>query len=429
MAKTTQDKERLRVHALVAENIKRLKAVAIPFGDGVTIISGKNRAGKSSVLDAIAMAIGGKKLCPPQPIRDGEDSAHTSVDLGSLQVTRTFTKAGGGSLKVTNREGQAFAKPQDVLDQLCDHMLAFDVLDFLRQQPKQQREQLLQLLGLGDKLAVIDSNRAELLATRRQLRDDEAVSAQEKMKYVNAFSADTPDTLVSSETLAADLRAARDTLEEYREIGRARDEAADAVARLDAEMDALAKQLDLKRKERERQQANADRHARAMTEQAKAGLPDVAAIEAKLGDLNTVNDAVRAKQAWKDAAKREMKTAASLAATGRSLKTCDAKRDALFTEAEWPVPGLGFDADGLTWNDRPLEQASQSEQLRVCMAIAMAHDPKLRMLRIKDGSLFDRDTLATLHDLAAEYDFQVLVEYVDDSGEIGIVIEDGEVKA
>jgi hypothetical protein len=90
-----------------------------------------------------------------------------------------------------------------------------------------------------------------------------------------------------------------------------------------------------------------------------------------------------------------------------------------------PVDGLSFGTDEVLYNGLPLAQASSAEQLRVSVAIAMAANPKLRVLRIKDGSLLDEYSLQTLADTAEMNDFQIWIERVDTSGSVGVVMEDG----
>ena len=65
----------VKITALEAENVKRIKAVQLaPAANGLTIIGGNNRQGKTSVLDAIAWALGGDKFKPTQPAREGSES-------------------------------------------------------------------------------------------------------------------------------------------------------------------------------------------------------------------------------------------------------------------------------------------------------------------------------------------------------------------
>ena len=50
------------------------------------------------------------------------------------------------------------------------------------------------------------------------------------------------------------------------------------------------------------------------------------------------------------------------------------------------------------------------------------------MLRIRDGSLLDEDSLRAIAEWAEKNDYQLWIEKVDTTGKVGIVIEDGQVK-
>jgi ABC-type histidine transport system ATPase subunit len=104
------------------------------------------------------------------------------------------------------------------------------------------------------------------------------------------------------------------------------------------------------------------------------------------------------------------------------------KEDSL-AKAKMPIKGLGISDTGVTYNDIPFGQLSSSEQLKVSLAIAMALNPKLKVIRITDGSLLDKENMEIIKKMAEEKDYQVWVEKVSDEGEIGFYIEDGEVKS
>ncbi|MGN8821735.1 hypothetical protein ACTNC1_12740, partial [Atopobiaceae bacterium HCP3S3_A4] len=97
--------------------------------------------------------------------------------------------------------------------------------------------------------------------------------------------------------------------------------------------------------------------------------------------------------------------------------------------ATFPVEGLGFDETGVTFKGVPFSQASSAEQIRVSLAMAMALNPTLRVIRILDGSLLDDDSMQMVADAAKEGGYQVWIERVSDPSESAIVIEDGEVSA
>ena len=92
-----------------------------------------------------------------------------------------------------------------------------------------------------------------------------------------------------------------------------------------------------------------------------------------------------------------------------------------------PIDDLTFGDGAVLFKGLPFEQGSSAEQLRVSVAIAMAANPKLRVLRIKEGSLLDEDGIALIQKMAEGGDYQIWIERVDTSGKVGIVMEDGAV--
>ena len=60
--------------------------------------------------------------------------------------------------------------------------------------------------------------------------------------------------------------------------------------------------------------------------------------------------------------------------------------------------------------------------------MAVAANPTLRMMQIRNGSLLDKRRKAKLEQLAEEKDMQVFLEVVDTDQPCAVVIEDGHVK-
>jgi hypothetical protein len=154
---------------------------------------------------------------------------------------------------------------------------------------------------------------------------------------------------------------------------------------------------------------------------------DTAALQVELKQAQTTNEAIR-RRTERDALSGQMqaKEKDAIALTARMVGRDQQKLDAI-TRAQMPVPGLGFGQQAVTYNGLPLDQASDAEQLRVSCAIAMAANPKLRVLRVRDGSLLDDKSLAILAEMAESADFQCWIELIK-GGPAAIVLEDGHVK-
>lgn len=402
----------MRIISLQTENYKRLKAVEItPKGD-VVIISGKNGEGKSSVLDSIWAALAGAPGAKEttRPIRDGEEKASVRLDLGDYVVTRRWTRS-GSTLEVTPRDGAAkYASPQKLLDTLIGQ-LTFDPLAFANQDEKKQRKILLDVVALP-----FDPDE---VAEQRQGVYDERTDVNREVKRLETLLnelpplfADAPDEEVSAAEIAKELETANDTHQKHVDYETKVDKARDEVHRLEGEL------------------ADAKGKLERVVEE-RSDLPELIdpdPIRQRLADADETNAAVRTK---KERAKvrRELADATNKSAdfTAKLAKIDDDTARAI-AEANMPLDGLAFDETGVLYQGVPFAQASSAEKLRVSIAIAMALNPEIRVIRITDGSLLDSANMALIEEMAADNDFQVWCEVVSDTDTgVGVYIEDGSV--
>lgn len=409
----------MKIIRLTAENVKRLRAVDITPDGTMQVITGRNAQGKSSVLDAIWLALGGgaASKATTQPIRDGEKTASVRLDLGDLVVTRTWA-GDKTTLTVASAEGARYTSPQKMLDDLVGR-LSFDPLAFTHLTPAAQRDALLSLVDLPFDPADIDRRRAALYDERTTI-GREGKAAEGHLASLPAVPADTPDAEVSSAALFAELRAAQEQSWENDRVMRAAEVAQSATECAEAALFAAQEAYDAAVLE------NRDALAAA---RALPGAPDTSALEERLASLDQVNAAVRAKAERGRVAKTVADTRARYEAKTTAIDTLDREKADGLAAAVFPIPGLGFDEEGVTYQGVPFTQASSAEQIRVSLAMAMALNPKLRVIRILDGSLLDAENLALVAEMAAEHDYQVWIERVADGSGVGVVIEDGAVSA
>ena len=412
----------MRIIELRASNVKALKAITIrPDGDVVTI-SGKNGAGKSSVLDAIWYALGGKGAIPGEPIRRGETAADIRLDLGDLVVTRRITEK-STSLTVRNQDGATYPSPQAMLDGLLSRF-AFDPWAFARMGAREQRAALLELLGLDT--SEID---AQYKAAYEQRREEKRAlqSAEQAAGAARAAApAEDPGEERSQQQLETKLNLARAHQHRIDEADREAKDAEHAVGVISRRIDAIKAEL----------RAEEEKLARAFNVkvdaiQALKALPAAPDIDAILAEMESINDHNERAKAWHRAETANQVVTIRKAAVEQvetAMRELLEQKAALLKSVTMPLDGLTIDDECLRFNSHPLSQCSAAERLRVAAAICMAGNPKLTVMRIEDGSLLDTDSLAMLEQMAREYDFQIWLERVDTSGEVGILIEDGEIR-
>jgi len=401
-----------RIVRLESTNYKRLKAVLIePDKDGnLVIVAGKNGQGKTSVLDSITAALGGANAkTTPKPIRDGEDRAEIVLETEDLIVTRRFT-ASGSTLTVKSPDGAVYPKGQAKLDDLLGK-LSLDPLAFTQLDDRAQLKTLLALVDLPFDPAELERERADAFAERTAVNRDlkNAKAALDAIPVTKEMADLEP---VSVTDLLAQYRAGQELNDRIAEADR-------AVIAWQAKVDRLTAEL----AEAQEALANASDYS------AKAPDPvDLEAIQGKIDNAEQINADVRTFESWKTASDEVNELQGEAAELTEKLEAIDKQKADGLAAAKFPIDGLGFDESGVTYNGVPFKQASSAEQLRVSLAMAIALNPKLRVIRIADGSLLDTDNLALVESIARENDYQVWIEMVGDADGRGIVIEDGGIK-
>ena len=412
---------------LQAENFKKLIAVDITPTDAVVNITGANAAGKSSVLDAITAALCGGREIPAEPLRKGSDKGKIVMDLGDYIVTRSFVKD-NTYLKIESKDGSKITSPQKFLDDIVGNV-SFDPLDFMNHDKKRQRDVLLDLVGI--KTDDLDRQEKDLREQRTLTgRDrDKAVAVLKSLSFdpqapkaevdVQALIAERDEAVSHNQKIAADTQANEDlrtaALAKRDEIKNWEAQIAELQAKIDAANEFLsdAKQTYLAKK------AELD----AME------AIDVQPIAARINNVSATNDAVRANKRYLEAKKDASDLEQEYAGLTADIEAVIKQRTDSLTSAQMPIDGLTFDSDGLYYNDIPLDQCSDGEKLMVSLAISMALNPKLRVLRIKDGSLLDARNRAIIAETVRDRGYQLWYESVGTDSKVGIMIEAGEVRA
>jgi recombinational DNA repair ATPase RecF len=416
------------------ENFQKIKVFNLEPKGNVIKITGANASGKSSVLDAIMLALAGARGGPSAPVRRGAGRGVVRLDLGDIRVTRMWSEGSDskGEMWIEAADGRRYGTPQRMLDELMGR-ISFDPLAFIRMDAKQQAEELRNLLDLDDVLAAIRADEQNDYNTRReQTKLLKTLEAQRANVHVpENLPAKKRDLDAMTEELAqvAEYNVAIERERLKREgVERQRAELAARVERRLERIADLRKEIDALQAETE-QDITLINETMAVTKSWKplAEPKDAAAISQEIAEARTLNAAIdRRAQAERMDEEIDLvaKTITKLDAAIEELRS---KASSVIAEAKYPVAGLGFTDDGVTFNGLGFAQASNAEQIKVSIAMGMALNPKLRVMRIKDGSLLDDDSMAVVEALAVEHDFQVFVEIVDVTGKLGVYLVDGEI--
>lgn len=423
----------MKIISATVENFKRIEVVEIVPEGSVVEITGQNRQGKSSILDAIEAALGGKDHDPKEPIKRGREKARVILDLGGLIVERVWT-AKTDRLILRRHDGAQYPRPQERLDKLVGG-LAFDPLAFMAMKAAEQRATLLRVINVD--LESFETRRRTAFdrrtGTNRDLR-----AAKLKLEGAPALPEGTPDEEVSVADLSGELREAMEKIranenvrahaeqmktdavrgslsvgEQEQAVKMAEQQLADAKKRLVERKDALR----LLAGEVEKAEAE----AKALVD------PDLTVIQSQIASAEETNRQVRQKAERTKLSAEVDRLAALAQSDADEIATVNREQDEKLAATPMPVPNLSISEDGLTLNGLPLDQASTMEQIRACTAIGAALNPHLRIALIRHGNDMDAASLKAFYDECEAQGLQAWVERINGIGADAIVIEEGRV--
>ena len=400
----------VKISTLELENVKRIKVVSLaPAESGLTVIGGDNGQGKTSVLDAIAWALGGEKFKPSNPQREGSVlPPHLRITLSNgLVVERKGDK---GALKVTDPNGKKAG--QQLLNEFVES-LALNLPKFMGATGKEKAHTLLQIIGVEDKLAELERQEETIYNQRHalgQIADRKAKYAEELPNYTEA---------PAEEISIADLiKSQQEILARNGENQRKR---ADRE-RYDREL--AQAQIDFDRAKKALEQAEKN----ALTARKSAeGLQDesTAEIEENIRNIDEINAKVRANIERERAFQEADELKGQYGELSEKIEQIRAEKSSLLNNAEMPLAGLSVEDGELVYNGAKWDCMSGAEQLKIATAIVRKLNPECGFVLMDKLEQMDAKTLAEFGNWLEQEGLQVIATRVSTGDECSIIIEDG----
>lgn len=417
----------VKITALEAENVKRIKAVALtPSPTGLTIVGGNNNQGKTSVLDALAWALGGDRFRPDAAQRDGAVApAHLKVKLSNGVVVER--KGKNASLTVTDPTGRRSG--QQLLNAFVEP-LALDLPRFMEASDKEKADILLRIIGIGTELHTRDLEIKALYDKRTftgQLAAQKKHFAEELISYPDA-----PEEPVSASDL---IRQQQEILARNGENQRKRnqlDKLIDEKNQLNFTLRDLDEKIEDLKEEYEQTQAKFTDLEKQIFQARKsaAQLQDesTAELEASIRDIEEINQKVRANLEKSRAEDEAAQYDSEYKRLTEAITQKRADRMALLNGADLPLPGLGVEDGALTYNGKHWRDMSGSDQLRVAAAIVRRLNPDCGFVLLDKLEQMDMTTLQEFSAWLETEHLQAIATRVSTGSECQIIIEDGMVK-
>lgn len=407
----------IKINKLEIENVKRVKAVKIePTQSGLTIVGGKNRQGKTSILDSIAWGLGGNKYRPSQAEREGSavpPYLHIVLSNG-LIVER---KGKNSDLKVIDPNGQKGG--QQLLDSFVEE-LAIDLPKFMNATSKEKANILLRIIGVGNKLHELEVKEKELYNQRHtigQIADQKAKFAKEQPYYPDA-----PKEPISASEL---IRQQQEILARNGENQRKRQRVAEiqaAHASQKREVERLKSLLDEAIAKYDQLGADleiAQNDSRDLVDESTAEL------EANIRQIDEINRKVRA-NLDKDKAETDASDyRQQYEQLTTEINAIRQQKTDLLETANLPLPGLAVEDGELVYNGQKWDNMSGADQLRVSAAIVRKLKPDCGFILLDKLEQMDLETLQEFGQWLEQEGLQAIATRVSTGDECSIIIEDG----
>jgi hypothetical protein len=485
---TPEEFEGMTLMRMRSENIKLLRFVDVTLKDTVTLVGGENDQGKTSFLDSYGWCLRGKLEIQMDPIRHGAQTGSITCDFGDgekvkLSVTRTLKRVGDAEwTEDVDVEIPGHIPPsriEDFLRKLTGEF-AVDPMAFDRLKAPEKFEALQTLITDFD-FKSYERNRKTFYDERTDVGRDQR--REQSAADAMLIAVEPPCERVDEEALQQELTdAGQKNLDIERRRGN-RDKAVETIAaarlvisgteraieaarlqaeairdqevtRLEERIAEIQKQIESTRQICDQ---TVEREGARIRDEARAALASANELQAKLdaaGELSPPADTAaigerltearasnkrldawetqrNSRKKYQDEADRLAKKYAELS---EEIATLDAAKQSAIEAAELPVEGLGFAEGYITLpagdgsGPVPWEQAGTAVRTDASLALAMAMQPKLKVILIRDASLIGKTIRERIRQRASERGYRVLMEVVEEGKGTHVVIENGMVK-
>ena len=407
----------VKINKLEIENVKRVKAVTIePTSNGLTILGGNNNQGKTSVLDAIAWALGGNKYKPSRPARDGSMNPPTlRLELSNGLIVER--KGKNSDLKVTDPSGQKAG--QQLLDSFVEE-LALNLPKFIESSAKDKANTLLQIIGVGEKLWELDRKEERLYNERRtigQIADQKKKYAAEQPHFPEA-----PNELVSIADLIHEQQEILARNGENAKKRQNRENIVNSLHLSEARLKQLKEQLAQEEATHESLMSDYIAANKSIEDLVDESTEE---IEESIANIEEINRKVRAnldKEKAEEDAKQYKSQYDKLSVEIQDVRD---ERTSLLDSADLPLPGLSVEDGELVFEGQKWDNMSGSQRLRVATAIVRKLKPECGFVLLDKLEQMDIPTLTEFGKWLESEGLQAIATRVSSGEECQIIIEDG----
>ncbi|MBQ9328922.1 MAG: AAA family ATPase [Solobacterium sp.] len=416
--------ESIKINSLELDDVKRVKAVRLePTTNGLTVIGGKNAQGKTSVLDAIAWALGGDGFKPSAPQRNGSmTNPYLRIELSNGLIVERSGK--NSKLKVTDPTGRTAG--QTLLNSFIS-TFALDLPKFLNMNSREKARQLLQIIGVGDQLDELDRKEDALMNERLLIgrtRDVKRGAAADMTEW------DIPQTEpISASELITQQQAIlakngenqrkRDYVEQIKLEIHAQEQRMDDLRLMIGKYEEQLRELEGARSLKLMDLNTATMSAQELVDESTAEL------EQNIANIDAINAKVRDNLAKQKAVEEAEELTRQYDDLTGAIEEVREERLKLLDGAKMPLEGLSVDHSELVYKGQKWDNMSSAEQMIVATAIVKELKPSCGFVLLDKLEQMDVDTMNDFGRWLESEGLQAIATRVSTGGECSVIIEDG----
>lgn len=416
-----------KVRTLRVQKLRNVIDVSFDFDEHLVKISWENWAGKSTIVDAIFLAIKGKTYLgrgreASNLITKWQDESKIEVTLESnekkLTITRKIDEKGKVTLDIVSSDwGKLYQADLDVL--LSEFTI--DPLEFTRKSSKEQYE-------IVKELSWVDTTEvdAQIQEQEKKTQEVRAIHRAKQWAVKDFWPRENVETMSASEILDESTKYHNhlthiNGLENKVESCEKRLESIDDDI---AEYEEKIRQLKEEKKQTNQEYMDAQGKLAEVDmskEETQAQISELKERQANIEENNKKAEEYKMYVRLLDERKQSEDT---LKENEKALDDLRDTRKQLIEWANMPIEWLAFDEkEGVLIDWLPLDQLSSAQQLVLACRIATTQNPNMKVIYIKDGSLLDSNSMELITKLANDEDYQIFVERVGEEAD-SIIMRD-----
>ncbi len=431
--------KKTRITRFSAENYKRIVYAELVFdeNDNLIMVTGDQAQGKTSFLQAMKVAVEGGRQVTGKPVRSGQQKAILEIDIENapidgeiddLHFRRVFGKGAGLTVTRSDKSKSITDTPMAILDSLRGKMV--DPLSLFHVKNNQDLyELILPTVDLDVDLDELKSKKDELYKERTRVGQDvtRLKGHLQALKDAEVLPANLPDGEVSVSELNKKIQKAFDLQSRWNDVSGSAEDSQARIDRYNEQIRELRQQIeDIKAKIPD-ENAQISRDKKELEEFPK--IPNIEAINTKIETAEETNRLVRHRDNIKQTSVELNGVTEKYDGFSRDMDRIDGVGADALLKAKFPVEDMSFGDGIVTLNGQPLYGgASEGEFLDVCVEIACRSSHKLPFVLVPSGSGLGSKLLKRMAKTAEKHGCMVIVEKLDETGEVGVVLEDGQIK-